>query len=139
MTTTRTAHMRGTTMFFDNRLAITCLACSSTSSKVSLSLSLSQRIELFKGQFRVYMLIYWLKKKISSCEISWCIMDDISLPCFLSHLTLGKGRIESPLETVNFLDDWKIILESRFTAASVEECMDSAGSVCYNDTVALFS
>lgn len=64
---------------------------------------------------------------------------DISLPCFLSHLTLGKGRIESPLETVNFLDDWKIILESRFTAASVEECMDSAGSVCYNDTVALFS
>uniref|UniRef100_A0A4W4GTS3 Acyl-coenzyme A oxidase n=1 Tax=Electrophorus electricus TaxID=8005 RepID=A0A4W4GTS3_ELEEL len=34
--------------------------------------------------------------------------------------------LKSPLETVNFLDNWSRILESRFTAASVEECMDSA-------------
>lgn len=61
----------------------------------------------------------------------------LSVFLFLSNSTLGKGRIESPLETVNFLDDWKRILESRFTAASVEECMDSAGSVCNIDNVAL--
>lgn len=45
-------------------------------------------------------------------------------------LLLGKGKIESPLGTANFLDDWKTILESRFTASSVEQCMDSAGIMC---------
>ncbi|XP_038852146.1 peroxisomal acyl-coenzyme A oxidase 3 isoform X1 [Salvelinus namaycush] len=35
-------------------------------------------------------------------------------------------RIESPLESVNFLEDFDSILETRFTATSVEECMDSA-------------
>ncbi|XP_067117434.1 peroxisomal acyl-coenzyme A oxidase 3 [Osmerus mordax] len=35
-------------------------------------------------------------------------------------------KIESPLESVNFLDDINNILETRFTAATVEECMDSA-------------
>uniref|UniRef100_A0A8B9LFB8 Acyl-coenzyme A oxidase n=1 Tax=Astyanax mexicanus TaxID=7994 RepID=A0A8B9LFB8_ASTMX len=37
-----------------------------------------------------------------------------------------QGRIQSPLETVNFLDDWNRILESRFRAASVDDCMNSA-------------
>ncbi|KAJ8416463.1 hypothetical protein AAFF_G00357510 [Aldrovandia affinis] len=37
-----------------------------------------------------------------------------------------KGRIESPLGSVNFLEDFNEILEHRFTAATVEECMDSA-------------
>ncbi|TSL40971.1 Epididymis-specific alpha-mannosidase [Bagarius yarrelli] len=44
----------------------------------------------------------------------------------LQHQQQGKERVESPLGTVNFLINWKRILESRFTAASVEECMDSA-------------
>ncbi|XP_076828187.1 peroxisomal acyl-coenzyme A oxidase 3-like isoform X4 [Brachyhypopomus gauderio] len=44
----------------------------------------------------------------------------------LQYQQQGKGRILSPLETVNFLDDWSQILEHKFTAASVEECMDSA-------------
>ncbi|KAF1380358.1 hypothetical protein PFLUV_G00162830 [Perca fluviatilis] len=35
-------------------------------------------------------------------------------------------RIESPLHTVDFLDDSHKILESRFTARTMEECMDSA-------------
>ncbi|CAB1351439.1 unnamed protein product, partial [Coregonus sp. 'balchen'] len=35
-------------------------------------------------------------------------------------------RIESPLESVNFLEEYDSILETRFTATSVEECMDSA-------------
>ncbi|KAF1380359.1 hypothetical protein PFLUV_G00162840 [Perca fluviatilis] len=35
-------------------------------------------------------------------------------------------RIESPLHTVDFLDDSHKILESRFTARMMEECMDSA-------------
>lgn len=35
-------------------------------------------------------------------------------------------KIESPLESVNFLEDFKNILETRFTAATMEECMDSA-------------
>uniref|UniRef100_A0A8C7VD91 Acyl-coenzyme A oxidase n=1 Tax=Oncorhynchus mykiss TaxID=8022 RepID=A0A8C7VD91_ONCMY len=35
-------------------------------------------------------------------------------------------RIESPLESVNFLEDFDSILGTRFTATSVEECMDSA-------------
>uniref|UniRef100_W5KUH9 Acyl-coenzyme A oxidase n=1 Tax=Astyanax mexicanus TaxID=7994 RepID=W5KUH9_ASTMX len=44
----------------------------------------------------------------------------------LQHKQQGKGRIQSPLETVNFLDDWNRILESRFRAASVDDCMNSA-------------
>ncbi|XP_034713251.1 peroxisomal acyl-coenzyme A oxidase 3-like [Etheostoma cragini] len=35
-------------------------------------------------------------------------------------------RIVSPLHTVDFLDDSHTILESRFTARAMEECMDSA-------------
>uniref|UniRef100_A0A667ZVK8 Acyl-coenzyme A oxidase n=1 Tax=Myripristis murdjan TaxID=586833 RepID=A0A667ZVK8_9TELE len=34
--------------------------------------------------------------------------------------------IESPLETVNFLEDFNKILASKFTATTMEECMDSA-------------
>ncbi|KAM4537037.1 peroxisomal acyl-coenzyme A oxidase 3-like [Odontesthes bonariensis] len=42
------------------------------------------------------------------------------------HTKLHDGvRIESPLHTVDFLDDFKRILESRFTATTLEECMDS--------------
>lgn len=36
-------------------------------------------------------------------------------------------RIESPLHTVDFLDDFHKILESKFTATTVDQCMDSAG------------
>uniref|UniRef100_A0A671LV95 Acyl-coenzyme A oxidase n=1 Tax=Sinocyclocheilus anshuiensis TaxID=1608454 RepID=A0A671LV95_9TELE len=36
-----------------------------------------------------------------------------------------QGKIESPLETVNFLEDMKSILQSKFTVGSVEECMNS--------------
>ncbi len=43
-------------------------------------------------------------------------------------LDQGKGRIESPLETVNFLEDMNSILQSKFTVGSVEECMNSAGT-----------
>uniref|UniRef100_A0A8C4NKZ7 Acyl-coenzyme A oxidase n=1 Tax=Dicentrarchus labrax TaxID=13489 RepID=A0A8C4NKZ7_DICLA len=35
-------------------------------------------------------------------------------------------RIESPLHTVDFLDDSQKILESKFTARTMEQCMDSA-------------
>ncbi|KAG9346948.1 hypothetical protein JZ751_005875 [Albula glossodonta] len=38
----------------------------------------------------------------------------------------GNGRIESPLGTVNFLEDFSSILQHSFTATSVEDCMDSA-------------
>ncbi|XP_022603604.1 peroxisomal acyl-coenzyme A oxidase 3 [Seriola dumerili] len=37
-------------------------------------------------------------------------------------------RIESPLHTVDFLDDFRRILGTKFKATSMEECMDSAGS-----------
>ncbi|XP_037537216.1 peroxisomal acyl-coenzyme A oxidase 3 [Nematolebias whitei] len=33
-------------------------------------------------------------------------------------------RIESPFHTVDFLDDFQTVLESRFTARTVEDCMD---------------
>ncbi|XP_052004250.1 peroxisomal acyl-coenzyme A oxidase 3 [Xyrauchen texanus] len=45
---------------------------------------------------------------------------------WLQHKQQGKGKIESPLETVNFLEDMSSILQRKFTAASVEECMNSA-------------
>ncbi|XP_069034019.1 peroxisomal acyl-coenzyme A oxidase 3 [Embiotoca jacksoni] len=35
-------------------------------------------------------------------------------------------RIESPLHTVDFLEDFQKILKSNFTATTVEECLDSA-------------
>lgn len=47
----------------------------------------------------------------------------------LSHFNgklRGRSRIESPLHTVDFLDDYQKILESKFTATTMEECMDSA-------------
>uniref|UniRef100_A0A8C6TAA0 Acyl-coenzyme A oxidase n=1 Tax=Neogobius melanostomus TaxID=47308 RepID=A0A8C6TAA0_9GOBI len=40
-----------------------------------------------------------------------------------------QGRIESPLHTVDFLNDFHQILESKFTASTEEACMDSAVSV----------
>ncbi|XP_040887471.1 peroxisomal acyl-coenzyme A oxidase 3 [Toxotes jaculatrix] len=43
------------------------------------------------------------------------------------HAKLHDGvRIESPLHTVDFLDDFHKILGSKFTATTMEECMDSA-------------
>ncbi|ROL47911.1 Peroxisomal acyl-coenzyme A oxidase 3 [Anabarilius grahami] len=45
---------------------------------------------------------------------------------WLQHKQEGRGRIESPLETVNFLEDMSSILQSKFTVGSVEECMNSA-------------
>ncbi|OCT99290.1 peroxisomal acyl-coenzyme A oxidase 3 [Xenopus laevis] len=49
-----------------------------------------------------------------------------------------KTRIESPLGSVNFLNDFKAILGHKFTASAVEECLDSKVSlaaykwlVCY--------
>uniref|UniRef100_UPI003AAAD356 peroxisomal acyl-coenzyme A oxidase 3-like n=1 Tax=Centroberyx gerrardi TaxID=166262 RepID=UPI003AAAD356 len=35
-------------------------------------------------------------------------------------------QIKSPLESVNFLEDFNKIVESKFTATTMEECMDSA-------------
>uniref|UniRef100_A0A9J7YZ96 Acyl-CoA oxidase 3, pristanoyl n=1 Tax=Cyprinus carpio carpio TaxID=630221 RepID=A0A9J7YZ96_CYPCA len=51
------------------------------------------------------------------------LMEDKSVrqSCYL-----GKRMIESPLETVNFLEDMNSILQSKFTVGSVEECMNSA-------------
>ncbi|KAL2079445.1 hypothetical protein ACEWY4_025189 [Coilia grayii] len=45
---------------------------------------------------------------------------------WLHHKQRGQGRIESPLESVNFLEDFSSILQSHFTPASMEECLDSA-------------
>ncbi|MBN3316038.1 ACOX3 oxidase, partial [Atractosteus spatula] len=38
----------------------------------------------------------------------------------------GKSTIESPLGSVNFLEDFNTILGNRFSASTEEECMDSA-------------
>uniref|UniRef100_A0A8C7D4H0 Acyl-coenzyme A oxidase n=1 Tax=Oncorhynchus kisutch TaxID=8019 RepID=A0A8C7D4H0_ONCKI len=48
--------------------------------------------------------------------------------CLLNYylFVVDGVRIESPLESVNFLEDFDSILETRFTATSMEECMDSA-------------
>lgn len=40
-----------------------------------------------------------------------------------------NGHIESPLHSVDFLNDFHKILESRFTASTEEECMDSTVSL----------
>uniref|UniRef100_A0A3B4A3J0 Acyl-coenzyme A oxidase n=1 Tax=Periophthalmus magnuspinnatus TaxID=409849 RepID=A0A3B4A3J0_9GOBI len=45
------------------------------------------------------------------------------------HKQHSDGRIESPLHTVDFLNDFHQILETRFTASTEEECMDSVVSV----------
>ena len=37
------------------------------------------------------------------------------------------GVIDSPLESVNFLNDLKSILKTRFTPTSVAECLDPEG------------
>uniref|UniRef100_A0A671NML3 Acyl-coenzyme A oxidase n=1 Tax=Sinocyclocheilus anshuiensis TaxID=1608454 RepID=A0A671NML3_9TELE len=50
---------------------------------------------------------------------------------------ISKGRIESPLETVNFLEDMNSILQSKFTVGSVEECMNSAGTLHVNTLIDL--
>lgn len=43
------------------------------------------------------------------------------------HAKHSNGsRIESPLHTVDFLDDYQKIMESRFTLTTMEQCMDSA-------------
>uniref|UniRef100_A0A8C1GSI1 Acyl-coenzyme A oxidase n=1 Tax=Cyprinus carpio TaxID=7962 RepID=A0A8C1GSI1_CYPCA len=49
------------------------------------------------------------------------LMEDKSVrqSCYL-----GKRMIESPLETVNFLEDMNSILQRKFTVGSVEECMN---------------
>ena len=36
-------------------------------------------------------------------------------------------EIESPLHTVDFLSDFNKIMETKFTATTMDECMDSAG------------
>lgn len=36
-------------------------------------------------------------------------------------------QIESPLHSVDFLNDLQTILRSRFTPATVDQCLDSAG------------
>ncbi|XP_028329837.1 peroxisomal acyl-coenzyme A oxidase 3 [Gouania willdenowi] len=41
----------------------------------------------------------------------------------------GGARIESPLHTVDFLDNLQTILQSGFTATTLEECLDPAVSV----------
>uniref|UniRef100_A0A8C1ZJV4 Acyl-coenzyme A oxidase n=1 Tax=Cyprinus carpio TaxID=7962 RepID=A0A8C1ZJV4_CYPCA len=43
---------------------------------------------------------------------------------WMQHKQQGKGRIESPLETVNFLEDMNSILQRKFRVGSVEECMN---------------
>ncbi|KAJ0055796.1 hypothetical protein NL108_011382, partial [Boleophthalmus pectinirostris] len=48
---------------------------------------------------------------------------------WLNHKQHKSGRIESPLHTVDFLNDFHQILETRFTASTKEECMDSVVSV----------
>lgn len=51
---------------------------------------------------------------------------------FLSWLQVkahNNGRIESPLHTVDFLEDFHQIMKTTFTATTEEECMDSAVSV----------
>ncbi|XP_018615034.1 peroxisomal acyl-coenzyme A oxidase 3 isoform X1 [Scleropages formosus] len=43
------------------------------------------------------------------------------------HLKHHEGRrIESPLQSVNFLEDFNKILQEKFTATSVDACMDSS-------------
>ncbi|XP_072315085.1 peroxisomal acyl-coenzyme A oxidase 3 [Eucyclogobius newberryi] len=48
---------------------------------------------------------------------------------WLHHKKHKNGRIESPLHSVDFLNDFHQILETTFTASTAEECMDSAVSV----------
>ncbi|XP_028996154.1 peroxisomal acyl-coenzyme A oxidase 3 [Betta splendens] len=38
----------------------------------------------------------------------------------------GGERIESPLHTVDFMDDFKSILQSKFSATTMEQCMNSS-------------
>lgn len=38
-------------------------------------------------------------------------------------------RIESPFHTVDFLEESQEILKSRFTALTVDDCVDSAGTL----------
>ncbi|XP_076002583.1 peroxisomal acyl-coenzyme A oxidase 3 [Genypterus blacodes] len=47
------------------------------------------------------------------------------LSCLHAKQTDG-AQIESPLQTVDFLENYKEILETKFTAATLEECMDPA-------------
>uniref|UniRef100_A0A8C2IY12 Acyl-CoA oxidase 3, pristanoyl n=1 Tax=Cyprinus carpio TaxID=7962 RepID=A0A8C2IY12_CYPCA len=58
------------------------------------------------------------------------IRQSLQLSCLsvqhILNFKICKGRIESPLETVNFLEDMNSILQSKFTVGSVEECMNSA-------------
>ncbi|KAJ8382932.1 hypothetical protein SKAU_G00037100 [Synaphobranchus kaupii] len=48
---------------------------------------------------------------------------------FLKAKRQDEGRFESPLGSVNFLEDLSSILEHRFTAVTVEDCMNSAASL----------
>ncbi|CAL1590750.1 unnamed protein product [Knipowitschia caucasica] len=47
----------------------------------------------------------------------------------LQHREHNNGNMESPLHTVDFLNDFHQILETKFTASTEEECMDPAVSV----------
>lgn len=48
---------------------------------------------------------------------------------FLRAKQQDEGRFKSPLGSVNFLEDSSSILEQRFTATTVEDCLDSAVSL----------
>lgn len=62
----------------------------------------------------------------------------VVLICSFMLLNVDNDRIESPLHTVNFLDDIHQILESKFTAATEEECMDSAGRLLSRSLIFTF-
>lgn len=44
-------------------------------------------------------------------------------------------RSESPLHTVDFLDDFRKIVKNTFKATTVEECMNSAGNPAGPDLI----
>lgn len=46
----------------------------------------------------------------------------------LSFLFTDGVKIESPLRSVDFLDNMEQILRTKFTATTLEQCMDPAGN-----------
>lgn len=61
---------------------------------------------------------------VAALRVSGAALIEFHLLC----CTVSDGvRIESPFHTVDFLDDFHKILESKFTANTSEQCMDSAG------------
>lgn len=53
-----------------------------------------------------------------------CVKTVLHLCCLLSD----GVQIESPLHTVDFLNDFHQILQSKFTAATMDQCLDPAGT-----------